>query len=138
MTEHRQDQPSTSFHGQRRLLSDCNKNDRRVRSRAIAIKKPASAQETRELDDEEMRICSNERMYDWATWRMYHRIMEHRLKHPVGTDYDSEAQPGMGSPTPTTRNAFLPMVAHENIQIAPAAHIHFDDLLEGEIFELEM
>jgi hypothetical protein len=30
-----------------------------------------------------------EEMYDWATWRMYNRIIDHRQKHPTKLNEDT-------------------------------------------------
>jgi hypothetical protein len=48
----------------------------RTCSRAIAIKRNP----VREVLDED---SVNDRTYDWATWRMYNRIVDHRMKHPI-------------------------------------------------------
>jgi hypothetical protein len=69
----------------------------RSRSRAIAIKRTASNKsnkldhhhgEVATDDDEE---TGTDQMYDYATWRMYHRIIDHRQKHPVPEDYHRPA-----------------------------------------------
>jgi len=53
-----------------------NKNMPR-RSRAIAIQSPPPQYEDR-LDEEAVAQAENERLYDYATWRMYSRIVDHR------------------------------------------------------------
>lgn len=59
----------------------------RIRSRSIAIKRP-----TKEEQMEEIRQNSLAAEYDWATWRMYNRIIEHRQKHPLPyVDEDNSA-----------------------------------------------
>lgn len=67
------------------------------RSRAIAIKRPnasTNAHSTSSIgdkDDGEQPVsASAERMYDWATWRMYERITEHRRRHPIKRSYTHE------------------------------------------------
>lgn len=51
---------------------------------------------------EEIRQNSLAAEYDWATWRMYNRIIEHRQKHPLPyVDEDNSAS------SETTSSAFI-------------------------------
>jgi hypothetical protein len=54
----------------------------RPRSRAVVIKTPTNRYHTDDLASTEE---SNERMYDWATWRMYNRIVDHRRNQRFST-----------------------------------------------------
>lgn len=56
----------------------CSSRNSRIRSRSIAIKRPTSEEQL-----EEIRQNSLAAEYDWATWRMYNRIIEYRQKHPL-------------------------------------------------------
>ena len=56
----------------------CSSRSSRIRSRSIAIKRPTSEEQL-----EEIRQNSLAAEYDWATWRMYNRIIEYRQKHPL-------------------------------------------------------
>jgi hypothetical protein len=61
-----------------------DEQNQRPRSRAIAIKRntrPGSTASNEDGLDEP--TCSTEQMYDWATWRMYNRITDHRRRHPI-------------------------------------------------------
>jgi len=49
----------------------------RQRSRAIAVK-PRSREQQQADEVAEFSEQSNQQMYDWATWRMYHRIVDYR------------------------------------------------------------
>jgi hypothetical protein len=59
----------------------------RIRSRSIAIKRPTNDEKL-----EEIRQNSLAAEYDWATWRMYNRIIDHRQKHPLTYQYDESAE----------------------------------------------
>jgi hypothetical protein len=60
-------------------------SNERPRSRAISIKRTTNANVS--VDDlEEIRGGSD---YDWATWRMYNRIIDHRQKYPVELNEDT-------------------------------------------------
>lgn len=72
------------------------------RSRAIAIKRPGSSTADASTfgaqDDGEQPVsASAERMYDWATWRMYERITEHRRRHPIKRAYTHESSSSSSS-----------------------------------------
>ena len=56
----------------------CSSRSNRIRSRSIAIKRPTSEEQL-----EEIRQNSLAAEYDWATWRMYNRIIDYRKKHPL-------------------------------------------------------
>lgn len=92
------------------------------RSRSIAIKTPqnASYASQSEINATDEESASNERMYDWATWRMYNRIVDHR------------------------RNQRLPSSSH--MLPEPSSNLHTmsvpgpspDYFHDGEVFELEI
>jgi hypothetical protein len=71
---------SASLHNQQQ--AHCSDHTSRPRSRAIAIKTPTNRYHTDDLASSEE---SNERMYDWATWRMYNRIVDHRRNQRFST-----------------------------------------------------
>lgn len=64
----------------------CSSRSRRIRSRSIAIKRPTSEEQL-----EEIRQNSLAAEYDWATWRMYNRIIEYRQKHPLPHNNEDSA-----------------------------------------------
>jgi hypothetical protein len=86
-----------------------------------------------EEDESEM-----ERMYDWSTWRLYHRILEHREKHPLTASYyhdveHSQSGGGGGSGAGPFTSRSREGASHR------ASHVHFEKSpLEGEVFELEL
>jgi hypothetical protein len=118
---------------------------KRSRSRAIPIKRgrPSLAQqepsrESHDRDDDPTWSedeSDMERMYDWSTWRLYHRILEHREKHPLTASYyhdveHSQSAGGGGSAPSTSRGREV---------ASRASHVHFEKSpLEGEVFELEL
>jgi len=60
------------------------------RSRAIKI----SRVRTQSLQEilEETRQTEAAAEYDWATWRMYNRIIDHRQKHPIKYQHEEEEE----------------------------------------------
>ena len=70
----------TEYLPQRRLkYTNVSRSSKtRIRSRSIAIKRPTSEEQL-----EEIRQNSLAAEYDYATWRMYNRIIEYRQKHPL-------------------------------------------------------
>lgn len=112
------------------------------RSRAIPIKRgrPSLQQApSRESHDEDDPTWSEdeaemERMYDWSTWRLYHRILEHREKHPLTASYyhDVEQSQAFGGSARSTSGGGREGASR-------ASHVHFErSPLEGEVFELEL
>lgn len=106
---------------------------RRVRSRAIAIKRPSSDEQ---LD--EIRQSTVAAEYDWATWRMYNRIIDHRQKYPLNyhpndsmtrEDHSSTSGSGHG----TTESAFPPQ-EFENLPVS--SEPTYPEY--GEVFELDL
>jgi hypothetical protein len=91
----------------------------RPRSRAIAIKRGDRCAEDLAASQTEE---SNERMYDWATWRMYNRIVDHRRNQNFGV-------PG---PLPVS----IPRSKPQPVAGLPQ-HVS-DRTYDGEVFELEI
>lgn len=108
---------------QRYFSHDEYLSSRPPRSRSIAIKhSPPASVET---------DTSHDQHYDWATWRLYHRIVDHRQKHPLTPTYfDLGAQ---GSPSSAHQNQIDLSTALESKETEVD-----DGLLEGEVFELEL
>jgi hypothetical protein len=96
------------------------------RTKGIPIKK---------LNPEQIATSSNAdpapsvHAYDWATWRMYHRIVDHRAKYPANSYYLATDVDVVYSRTP-----LLP----ESQIISDACVSDEEMLMEGEIFQLEM
>ncbi|CAB9498384.1 expressed unknown protein [Seminavis robusta] len=101
-----------------------------ARSKAIAITRKRD--DTHVVDDHIMQTCSSmERMYDWATWKMYERITYHRRHYPVR--YSSEAT----SVTPRY-NTDPPPSASEEKGTDEVDHAKPERYFDGEIFDLEI
>lgn len=66
--------------------------------------------------------------YEWATWRMYNRIVDHRQKNPLQTSYTSTS-----STERTTDNEMTNRIVDSN-----SSRVTFEDNLEGEIFDLDL
>lgn len=63
----------------------------RPRSRAIRIERNLKDNVNSE-DLEEIHRSSGDGMYDWATWQMYNRIIDHRQKYPVTLNEDTTSE----------------------------------------------
>jgi hypothetical protein len=91
---------------------------------------PEDNDSSRSEDESEM-----ERLYDWSTWRLYHRIVEHREKHPLTASYFHDAENavaanGLAAPRTQRANASRP---------SRASRVHFDKSpREGEVFEMDL
>jgi hypothetical protein len=93
----------------------------RPRSRSIAIKRThRCAEELAASQTEE----SNERMYDWATWRMYNRIVDHRR-------YQNFGPPG---PLPVSVPHSTPQPGQDSNLSIGSSDLTYD----GGVFELEI
>mmetsp|Transcript_32093 Transcript_32093/g.91556 ORF Transcript_32093/g.91556 Transcript_32093/m.91556 type:complete len:345 (-) Transcript_32093:162-1196(-) len=79
--------------------------------------------------------ASNERMYDWATWRMYNRIVDHRRNQQLsssGTSSSSVSSHGGGG-VMADPSLYSLLGGSMNMPLQdPADYLH-----EGEVFELE-
>jgi hypothetical protein len=108
---------------------------RRHRSRAIAIKRMS-----RDEKPQEIRESSAAAEYDWATWRMYNRIIDYRQKFPVNYRHE-DASPESSLPTLNLRLNDLAANARELRDPSSAGLSTYDlhDYPEyGEIFDLDM
>ncbi len=111
----------------------------RPRSRAILIKSTNSANVN--VDDLEEEIHGDsDGMYNWATWRMYNRIIDHRQKYPVKLNEDTPsinaAQTSQYSSPHWNRSC-----GHENLLACEATYPmpiqHSDYSPEGEVFDFD-
>jgi hypothetical protein len=108
---------------------------RRHRSRAIAIKRMS-----RDEKPQEIRENSAAAEYDWATWRMYNRIIDYRQKFPVNYRHE-DASPESSLPTLSLRLNDLAANARELRDPSSAGRSTYEiqDYPEyGEIFDLDM
>lgn len=99
---------------------------KRPMSRAIAIKKS-----NRLLFDEVSEPnCSTEQMYDWATWKLYHRITDYRRRYPIRyTD-----SPVSVAAETRSRDDDMKSSSCERIESGYEEERFFD----GEVFDLEL
>jgi hypothetical protein len=105
-------------------------NKSRPKSKAIAIKR--NNNRCPEECSASLSEASSERMYDWATWRMYNRIVDHRR---------NQRQTTMRTSLPP-----LAMLDHHANQLLPHPDMHADRferrgaadyIHDGEVFELD-
>jgi hypothetical protein len=98
-------------------------NTTRPRSRAIAIKNRDPCAEDLISSQNE---ATSERMYEWATWRMYNRINDHRLNQRIGV------------PSSLPSPAEQPDSLHEHMTFA-SNHLPSSDYVhDGEVFQLDI
>ncbi|GKY99353.1 hypothetical protein MPSEU_000890400 [Mayamaea pseudoterrestris] len=112
----------------------------KTRSRGIPIQRsPPSHASSEDSSSSESPDDACKETYDWATWRMYNRIIDHRAKYPVNASYLYSSSPGAS--TGHSPHFSSPLI---DGMVTP-----FDDLrsqllrneapvLEGEVFHLEM
>jgi hypothetical protein len=115
--------------------SRSSSNERR-HSRAIRIKR--SPEGNVNVDDlKEIRGGSD---YDWATLRMYNRIIDHRQKHPVKlnedtTSMDATQNSQFASPHWNRSSDHGNIVAYEATFSVPVQHSDYSQ--EGEVFNFD-
>ena len=96
-------------------------NTTRLRSSAIAIKRHDRCAEDLALSQNK---ASSKKMYDWATWQMYNRIVDHRRNQSFNTAL------------PTANDE--PEPCHdERVDMSSRSHLS-SDYYEGEVFELDI
>lgn len=128
--------------GRRQFSPRIQQHARRTRSRAIAIQSPRdSNSKSQEQLLEESRQSEAAAEYDWATWRMYNRIILYRQKHPVKYQHDTEEEENESVDSGDVNG--VRSTCNENLR--PAASIlntskSSKDLHEdyGEVFELDL
>jgi hypothetical protein len=110
---------------------------RRPRSASIAILRDTRTSVAVVPDDDV------DRTYDWATWRMYNRIVEYRFKHSItypttDTPWTSQGTQKEAAIIDEDDSFFLPVrksVEPEHRQEAVPVP---DDEMPGEIFDFEL
>jgi hypothetical protein len=99
-------------------------NTSRPRSRAIAIKNRDRCAEDLASSQNE---ATSERMYDWATWRMYNRIVDHRRNQMFSAP--------SSLPSPVDQ----PDSLHEQNMTFASNYLPSSDYVhDGEVFELDI
>lgn len=105
----------------------------RSRSRAIAIKRSS-----REVNLDEIRENTATAEYDWATWRMYNRIIDHRQKYPLNYHHE-ECSSGATSLALKHGMSGSHMTLEGSNQTISALSAHQKDYSHyGEVFKLDM
>ena len=99
-----------------------NTDSPRPRSRAIAIKSQERCAAELAMSQSEV---SSEKMYDWATWRMYNRIVDHRRNQRFT------------SPEFTSLPVEQPQ-AYNHSQVSTSNILSPDYIYDGEVFELDI
>lgn len=117
-----------------------------TRSRAIAIKRANSNGRTSD-DGEQPVSASAERMYDWATWRMYERITDHRRRHPIKNPYTHRPSAATGAAVyedeeeaddrDQSSNDFRTSGGSRR-PLTPVNGVDQEHFFDGEVFELEI
>jgi hypothetical protein len=97
----------------------------RPRSRAIAIKRSKRYSDDLASGHSEE---SSEKMYDWATWRMYNRIVDHRRNQRLNAP-----GPLPLAPEHPHHDASQAALAYASSQMSSSDYIH-----NGEVFVLEI
>jgi hypothetical protein len=98
------------------------------RSRSIAIKHSRLQQQ----EEHEASSQESEKMYDYATWRMYNRIVDHRRNQPLQTGFPGTLQ------VPMNLNQAYANTRTAQAAAAPIDHLSQDYIHDGEVFELEI
>lgn len=129
-------QSNIAYQGLHIMNRDPAERPRRTRSRAIAIRRKPERSEGSESDS------SDEHMYDWATWRMYNRIIDHRQRHPVKEKYyRNNESPSCGQTfLLSPEDAAQPTSAHHCLTHPLHNPLPFPDeegRMDGEVFELD-
>jgi hypothetical protein len=83
-----------------------------------------------------------ERMYEWSTWRLYHRIVEHRERHPLTASYFNDVE-NSGDANDSSTSALLRKASRirgtKVSRPSRASQVHLDKPpLDGEVFEMEL
>lgn len=112
----------------------------KTRSRGIPIQRSPPSQSSLEesISSEHSPDEACKETYDWATWRLYNRIIDHRNKYPVSACYMNAHHHGASGRSPQFSS-----------HISDAMGLPFEDLraqllrhdmsaMDGEVFHLEM
>jgi hypothetical protein len=112
--------------------SRCPSNEGR-NSRAIRIKRSPEANIN--LDD------SAEETYNWATRRMYNRIIDHRQKHPAKLNEDTTSVDAAQTSQFASPHSWNRSSDHRNLRACEAAFSvpiqHSDYSQEDEVFDFD-
>ena len=104
-------------------------------SKAIAIQRT----DPNKMTDENDATTISSSMYDWATWRMYNRIVDHRQKHPVRNKQLYE-DPAI-VPSPMNDSFGRSTAPLHNMVPSPGTvtpPLQEEDYLDGEVFNIEI
>jgi hypothetical protein len=95
------------------------------RSRAIAIKNRDPCAEDSTSSQNE---ATSERMYDWATWRMYNRIADHRRNQRLSVP---SSLPSPAEQPDSLREQHMTFTSNRHL-------LSSDYVQDGEVFELDI
>lgn len=74
--------------------------------------------------------------YDWATWRLYSRITDHRAKYPVNACYMNRV--GASGRSPRLSSHLSEAMGMPFDEFRSQLLNHEMPMMEGEVFHLEM
>jgi len=110
----------------------------RTRSQSIPIKvNPAQSRD--EYDDEiESKSSDSAVIYEWATWKMYHRIVSYRQQHPLS--HSSSYQPSKYVDFRSFGTAPVPIAKKTTTEktLRASALPQSSTPQNGEIFEMDL
>jgi hypothetical protein len=122
------EQPPIDYWSTRTSIMMIQADNRTTRpTRGIAIQRPNK----HDAESQEADLT-----YDWATWRLYHRILDHRQKHP--TSHESSSPIDFSHPSSSKFTSIRPgRTGHNDDSMVPSKDEE-DALQDGEVFELDM
>ena len=137
------------YHSASPMMSVCGDPATRAsKSHAVAIQRSRDDAQSRQQLLEEMRQKEAAAEYDWATWRMYNRIVDHRQKYPVKYSHEDEEESeedtrpfktkgvgGLSSGRFTNPKSEARVSFHPNQIDLPTTELYED---YGEIFQLDL
>jgi hypothetical protein len=114
------------YHIQARPSQWADDVNTRPRSRAIAIKRSKRCSDDMASGHSKE---SSEKMYDWATWRMYNQIVDHQRNQRLNVPGPLSVAPEH----PAHHDASQTALAYASSQTSSSDYIH-----DGEVFVLEI
>jgi hypothetical protein len=112
------------------------------RSQAIVIMKQLEVPKEEEEFIDESISSYQDNAYDLATWRMYNRIVDYRMQHPISTNYYSSCDSATSTPQSLKQDGFCALSGmvqftcqHPLEQLDTTSTV---DQYDDEVFELDI
>ena len=105
-------------------------NSTRPKSKSIEIKRSRESEDSAQMEN------SIERVYDWATWRMYHRITSARRSRMASVVPFLDYKPSVAIPSLPSEDSMAKTRRSEDSKSSGVSFIDYSD--HGEVFELEI